>query len=202
MASDRQPRVTGPRVTGLGGVFYVVKDPAATRAWYRDVLGVDGEYGPQFDWAEEPRAHPYSLISHFADDSYIRPGTGGFMINLRVDDLDLFLEQNVLLEGALERDELVAARSEVEEVREPAQQAGVVQLLDHLLAESVALERSAARAHQRATDDLRTAPVHVRATPELAFLHEGRGAVGACARHGKGCAPLPDHAAANRTRHT
>jgi catechol 2,3-dioxygenase-like lactoylglutathione lyase family enzyme len=77
----------GPRVTGLGGVFYVVKDPAATRDWYRDTLGIDGPYGPQFAWADEPRQHPYSLISHFADDAYIRPGTGGFMINLRVDDL-------------------------------------------------------------------------------------------------------------------
>ena len=40
------------KVTGLGGVFYVVKDPAATRAWYRDVLGLDGEYGPQLNWSE------------------------------------------------------------------------------------------------------------------------------------------------------
>jgi catechol 2,3-dioxygenase-like lactoylglutathione lyase family enzyme len=81
----------GPRVTGLGGVFYVVKDPAATRTWYRDILGIDGPYGPQLAWAEEPRAHPYSLISHFGDDGYIKPGTGGFMINLRVNDLDSFL---------------------------------------------------------------------------------------------------------------
>ena len=78
------------RITGLGGIFYIVKDPAASRAWFRDVLGLDGEYGPQIAWAEEPRAHPYSLISHFADDNYIRPGTGGFMINLRVDDLEEF----------------------------------------------------------------------------------------------------------------
>ncbi len=81
----------GPRVTGLGGVFYVVRDPDATRAWYRETLGVDGEYGPQLDWAGEPRANAYSLISHFADDAYIRPGTGGFMINLRVDDLAGFV---------------------------------------------------------------------------------------------------------------
>lgn len=91
MGNAGGPRVTGPRVTGLGGVFYVVNDPAATRAWYRDVLGVDGEYGPQFDWGDEPRQHPYSLISHFNDHSYIQPGTGGFMINLRVDDLDGFV---------------------------------------------------------------------------------------------------------------
>jgi catechol 2,3-dioxygenase-like lactoylglutathione lyase family enzyme len=81
----------GPRVTGLGGVFYVVADPEASRAWYREVLGIDGPYGPQLAWAGEPRANPYSLISHFADNAYIQPGRGGFMINLRVDDLEGFL---------------------------------------------------------------------------------------------------------------
>ena len=80
-----------PRVTGLGGVFYVVDDPEATRAWYREVLGVDGEYGPQMAWSEEPAPNPYSLISHFKDDQYIKPGKGGFMINLRVHDLDGFV---------------------------------------------------------------------------------------------------------------
>lgn len=81
----------GPRVTGLGGVFYVVRDPAATRAWYLETLGIDGPYGPQFVWADEPRTHPYSMISHFSDDEYIKPGTGGFMINLRVHDLEGFV---------------------------------------------------------------------------------------------------------------
>ena len=80
-----------PRVTGLGGVFYVAADPAATRAWYRDTLGIDGEYGPQLAWEAEPMEHPYSLISHFPDDTYIKPGNGGFMINLRVHDLDGFV---------------------------------------------------------------------------------------------------------------
>ena len=56
------------KVTGLGGVFYVVADPAATRAWYREMLGMDGEYGPQLDWSEERGDRPYSLITHFADD--------------------------------------------------------------------------------------------------------------------------------------
>ena len=79
-----------PRVTGLGGVFYVAADPGATRGWYRDMLGIDGEYGPQLAWADEPKANPYSLISHFADDTYIKPGQGGFMINLRVSNLDGF----------------------------------------------------------------------------------------------------------------
>ncbi len=76
------------KITGLGGVFYVVKDPQVTRKWYRDTLGLDGEYGPQLMWEEETGDAPYSLISHFSDARYLEPGTATFMINLRVDDLD------------------------------------------------------------------------------------------------------------------
>ncbi|MEM6584950.1 MAG: VOC family protein [Pseudomonadota bacterium] len=87
MSGETSSGASEPRVTGLGGVFYVAADPEATRAWYRDNLGIDGTYGPQFSWAEEPMKNPYSLISHFPDDEYIKPGKGGFMINLRVHDL-------------------------------------------------------------------------------------------------------------------
>ncbi len=76
------------KITGLGGVFYVVADPEATRTWYREKLCIDGEYGSQLNWSEEAGGLPYSLISHFKNDDYIKPGTGDFMINLRVDDLD------------------------------------------------------------------------------------------------------------------
>lgn len=79
------------KITGLGGVFYVVKDPAATRAWYREKLGLDGEYGPQLSWSEETGEQPYSLISHFKESKYLEPGNPHFMINLRVDDLDGFV---------------------------------------------------------------------------------------------------------------
>lgn len=79
------------KVTGLGGVFYVVEDPEATRAWYSETLGIDGDFGPQLNWSEETGDKPYSLISHFKDDEYIKPGKGSFMINLRVDDLDSFV---------------------------------------------------------------------------------------------------------------
>lgn len=91
-AATTGPQKTEPGVTGLGGIFYVAPDPEATRAWYREKLGVDGEYGPQFAWKDEPKENPYSLISHFKDDEYIKPGAGGFMINLRVADLDGFVE--------------------------------------------------------------------------------------------------------------
>ena len=96
------------KITGLGGVFYVVADPAATRDWYRDVLGLSGRYGPLLAWSEETGADPYSMISPFSDDSYIQPGKGQFMINLRVDDLDQFVRElaakGVEVEGYVDED--------------------------------------------------------------------------------------------------
>ena len=77
------------RVTGLGGIFYKVADPAATSAWYKDNLGVGGEWGAIFPWAAEAGGDAYSLLSPFKQSTdYMEPSTAGFMINLRVDDLD------------------------------------------------------------------------------------------------------------------
>ncbi|MEP2990551.1 MAG: VOC family protein [Parasphingorhabdus sp.] len=82
------------RVTGLGGVFHIVKDPAATRKWYKECLGLDGEYGPMLKWSEETGDNPYSLISHFSEDTdYMKPSEAKFMINLRVDDLSGFTKE-------------------------------------------------------------------------------------------------------------
>ena len=79
------------KITGLGGVFYVVKDVKATKQWYREKLGIDGEYGPQLNWSEESAESPYSLISYFEDNQYLAPSPHNFMINLRVDNLDEFV---------------------------------------------------------------------------------------------------------------
>lgn len=80
------------QITGLGGVFYVAHDPEETKRWYLEKLGIGGEYGPQFDWSLEKGKSPYSLISHFKDSKYMQPSTANFMINLRVDDLEIFVE--------------------------------------------------------------------------------------------------------------
>ena len=81
------------KVTGLGGIFYKVEDPARTRAWYEEILGIGGEWGAHFRWADEPQADPYSLASPFkATTDYFDPSPSSFMINLRVDDLEAFIE--------------------------------------------------------------------------------------------------------------
>lgn len=80
------------RITGLGGVFYKVEDPARTLAWYQETLGIGGEWGAVFPFkADSPDG--YSLHSpHKASTEYFDPSTAPFMVNLRVDDLDAFLD--------------------------------------------------------------------------------------------------------------
>jgi catechol 2,3-dioxygenase-like lactoylglutathione lyase family enzyme len=77
------------KVTGLGGIFYKVPDPAATQAWYKETLGIGGDWGANFRWADESGEDPFSLLSPFKDSTdYMAPSAAAFMINLRVDDLD------------------------------------------------------------------------------------------------------------------
>ena len=76
------------KVTGLGGIFYKVADPAATQKWYQETLGVGGEWGAMFPFKDDV-ADGYSLLSPFkAETDYFAPSDAAFMINLRVDDLD------------------------------------------------------------------------------------------------------------------
>jgi len=81
------------KITGLGGIFYKVEDPERTRAWYQEMLGIGGEWGAHFRWADEPQDDPYSLASPFkASTDYFDPSQSSFMVNYRVDDLDVFVE--------------------------------------------------------------------------------------------------------------
>jgi len=76
------------KVTGLGGVFYKVADPAATQAWYQEKLGVGGEWGAVFGFSGD-NPEGYAFLSPFkAASDYFAPSEAPFMINLRVDDLD------------------------------------------------------------------------------------------------------------------
>ena len=76
------------KVTGLGGLFYKVANPEATRAWYQDKLGVGGQRGAMFPFAKD-NPDGFTLLTPFkADSDYFKPSGEKFMINLRVDDLD------------------------------------------------------------------------------------------------------------------
>jgi len=90
------------RVTGIGGVFFKARDPAALAAWYRDHLGVpvapDGTHAlfaaepdGSGDAAGTPAATVWSTFP--ADTGYFGTGPAQWMINYRVPDLDAMLAQ-------------------------------------------------------------------------------------------------------------
>ncbi|WP_028920134.1 VOC family protein [Pseudoxanthomonas suwonensis] len=82
------------RVTGIGGIFFKAKDPAALGAWYAKHLGLDvtGWGGALFRWGGEGSEAGITVWSPFAQHTrYMEPGTASFMINYRVADLDALL---------------------------------------------------------------------------------------------------------------
>lgn len=86
-------------VIGLGGVFLRCADPEATKAWYRDVLGLPVNDHGGFDFAHADSAERFgpgarTIFAPFAADTdYFAPSDLPFMINLMVDDLDGMIER-------------------------------------------------------------------------------------------------------------
>jgi predicted enzyme related to lactoylglutathione lyase len=70
-------------VTGIGGFFFRARDPQALSAWYAAHLGVGA--GPHGQW--DTRAGN-SVFTPFPADTDYFPADHGWMLNLRVDDLD------------------------------------------------------------------------------------------------------------------
>lgn len=82
------------KILGLGGLFFKSADPAATNAWYADVLGIKVEPWGIIFTPEAAAAHPgaATVFSPFkADTDYFAPSDKEFMFNLMVDDLDAML---------------------------------------------------------------------------------------------------------------
>ncbi len=84
------------RVTGIGGIFFQARDPAGMRDWYKKHLGIDVQDwgGAAFTWTDEsgkPTAGTTIWSIGTAGGDQFAPGTAGFMINYRVDDLDALL---------------------------------------------------------------------------------------------------------------
>jgi glyoxylase I family protein len=80
-------------VTGIGGLFFRAKDPAALGQWYQEHLGIDpvpGNYS-QKPWSQE--AGPTVLAPFPQDTEYFGRADKQWMLNLRVANLDGMVEQ-------------------------------------------------------------------------------------------------------------
>jgi predicted enzyme related to lactoylglutathione lyase len=86
---------TGPRVTGIGGIFFKAKDPAALKAWYSKYLGMRmGGYGANFEWHQgmDSTKKGFTTWALFKETTkYFQPSEKEFMINYRVEGLDQLL---------------------------------------------------------------------------------------------------------------
>jgi catechol 2,3-dioxygenase-like lactoylglutathione lyase family enzyme len=97
------------RATGIGGIFFKVKDPEATKSWYNKHLGLNTDkYGTTFEWrsSEDPTKKGFSQWSPMKDDTtYFKPSEKDFMINYRVENL-LELVEELRAEGVTILDEI------------------------------------------------------------------------------------------------
>ena len=81
------------KVTGIGGLFFRAKNPAAIAQWYKDHLGIDlvpTDYG-QEPWSQQ--AGPTVFAPFPEDTQYFGDAARQWMINFRVSDLDAMVEQ-------------------------------------------------------------------------------------------------------------
>jgi predicted enzyme related to lactoylglutathione lyase len=76
------------KATGVGGVFFRSKDPAALAKWYHDNLGVDAGQKP---WNTEAGM---TVFAPFKEDTdYFGRREQQWMINFRVRDMDAMIAQ-------------------------------------------------------------------------------------------------------------
>ena len=85
------------RVTGIGGIFFQARDPAALRAWYQRHLGIAVQDwgGAAFRWTNaegQPTAGTTIWSVNDADGNYFAPSSASFMINYRVANLRALVE--------------------------------------------------------------------------------------------------------------
>ena len=85
------------RVTGIGGVFFKVKDPQAMRTWYEKHLNIPhmSEYGGSFEWRQKENPDELGHTAWSVTDEkseYYKPSNSKFMINYRVKDLEGLLK--------------------------------------------------------------------------------------------------------------
>lgn len=85
------------KVTGIGGIFFKCKEPKKVREWYQKHLGLNtNQYGAVFEWWQgaDSTKKGFTQWSPFSEKTkYFEPSTKDFMINYRVENLEMLLEE-------------------------------------------------------------------------------------------------------------
>ncbi|HEY0030645.1 MAG TPA: hypothetical protein VGC65_07800 [Bacteroidia bacterium] len=89
-------KIPSGKVTGIGGVFFKSKNAKTLNTWYYDNLGlVPNDYGSMFEWRNsDDKSIAYTQWSPFsAKTKYFAPSKKDYMINYRVDDMQVLLKK-------------------------------------------------------------------------------------------------------------
>jgi predicted enzyme related to lactoylglutathione lyase len=84
------------KVTGIGGIFFKVKDPKKTKEWYSKNLGlVTNEYGSVFEYKDsDTEEKAYLNWSPMQEDTtYFEPSKREFMVNYRVENIESLVKE-------------------------------------------------------------------------------------------------------------
>lgn len=92
------------KVTGIGGIFFKCKNPKQVREWYQTHLGLQvNPYGSVFEFYQGADSTRKGFLqwSPFSEKTkYFEPSTKEFMINYRVENLEL-LTAELKMEGVV-----------------------------------------------------------------------------------------------------
>ncbi len=83
------------KVTGIGGILFKSDNPEKTKEWYAKHLGFNtDEHGTTFQWQDSEGQKGHTVWSPMdRDHAHFDEGDRDYMLNLRVDDLDMILEE-------------------------------------------------------------------------------------------------------------
>lgn len=86
-----------PKVTGIGGIFFITENPKETREWYHQNLGLDtNDYGCSFEFRNLNKPEEVGTLqwSPFKTGSeHFAPSKKEFMINYRVQNIEGLINQ-------------------------------------------------------------------------------------------------------------
>ena len=84
------------KATGIGGIFFKCNDPKKVREWYKIHLGlITNPYGAVFEWRQgaDTTKKGFTQWSPFSEKTkYFEPSTRDFMINYRVENLEVLVD--------------------------------------------------------------------------------------------------------------
>ena len=82
------------RVTGIGGIFFSAKDPAALQAWYKRHLGIDVQAwgGAAFAWTDGAGVPTGGTTIWSVGDGGNLAAGKSFMVNYRVEDVHALVD--------------------------------------------------------------------------------------------------------------